>query len=206
MECRVVLPHRHQQRVYRAAILQVAHHVDVQILQCPLCLVDGIEVEHRLWWVQVRTVTRIDDGHVRHFTRVQRCTFQLMTHHNHVGIVAHHLDCVLQCLALWRTCHLGIGKTNHPCTQTVCCRLERKPRSRARFEEQRSHHLALQQLAVRMRLKLSRHVEQILNLLLSIVGNRNNAPIFHISVIIEFFFIPVLFSPTKIVQRYEKFH
>ena len=48
VECWVILPHRHQQRVYRATILQVAHHIDVQVLQRTLCLVNGVEVEHRL--------------------------------------------------------------------------------------------------------------------------------------------------------------
>ena len=48
VELRVEVAHGHQERVYRTAVLEVAHEVDVQILQCALRLVDGIEVEHRL--------------------------------------------------------------------------------------------------------------------------------------------------------------
>ena len=119
MEGGRVFAHRHQQRMDRAAVFQVANHVDVQVVQSALGLVDGVEVQHRLGGVEVGAVAGIDDRSVGHLTRIQCGTFQAVAHHNHVSIVRHHLDCVLQCLALARTRGFGVRKTNHTGAEAV---------------------------------------------------------------------------------------
>ena len=144
VECWVVWPHRHEERVYRASVFQVAHHVDVQVFQCALSLVDAVEVEHRLRRMQVASVACVDDRHVGHLAGIERSPFESVAHHDHVGIVAHHLYRVLQCLALRRACHLRVGKSYHPCSQAVGSRLEREACACRGFKKQCSHHLAFE--------------------------------------------------------------
>ena len=48
VEGRVEVAHGSDERVYCSAIFQVAHEIDIQILECSLCLVDGVEVEQAL--------------------------------------------------------------------------------------------------------------------------------------------------------------
>ena len=48
VESGVEVAHGHQQGVDGTAILQVADQEDIQVLQCALCLVDGVEIEHGL--------------------------------------------------------------------------------------------------------------------------------------------------------------
>ena len=48
MEGGIEVAHRHNQRVYGTTVFQVADQIDVQVLQCSLCLIDGIKVKHAL--------------------------------------------------------------------------------------------------------------------------------------------------------------
>ena len=96
----VEVPHGHQQGVYGTAVFQIAYQVDVQVLQRTLRLVDGVEVEHRLRGMLVGSVSGIDDGHCGHLAGIACSSFQIVAHHDDVGIVAHHLDGVFQRLAL----------------------------------------------------------------------------------------------------------
>ena len=48
MESRIEVAHCHQQRMYSTAIFEVTNEENIQVLQCTLGFVDGVEVEHRL--------------------------------------------------------------------------------------------------------------------------------------------------------------
>ena len=98
-ECGVEISHRHNQRVDRAAILEVAHKCDGEIFESALGLVDRVEVKHRLRGMLVGTVTGIDYGYVGYLSGIEGRSFKEMTHHYEVGIIAHHLDGVLERLA-----------------------------------------------------------------------------------------------------------
>ena len=69
MESRVEVRHSDDERMHCPPVLQVSDHGDGEILQLPLCLADGIEVQHRLGWVLIGAVARIDDGDVGNFRR-----------------------------------------------------------------------------------------------------------------------------------------
>ena len=45
---RIILAHRHQQRMHRTPIFQVTHQEDVQVVKPSLRLPNGVEVEHGL--------------------------------------------------------------------------------------------------------------------------------------------------------------
>ena len=48
MEGGIEMPHGGDEGVDGAPVAQVADEVDVQVFQCALCLVDGVEVEETL--------------------------------------------------------------------------------------------------------------------------------------------------------------
>ena len=66
-------------------------------------------------------VAGIHDGHWGYLRRILGGAFDIMAHHNHVGVVRYHQDGVLQCLALGAAGNLRIGKSDNTGTQTVSC-------------------------------------------------------------------------------------
>ena len=100
VELGVEVAHGHEQRVHRASILEVSHEVYVEVFQRALCLVYGVQVEHRLRGVLVGTVAGVDDGYRRYFAGVACSALEVVAHHDEVGIVAHHHDGVFEALAL----------------------------------------------------------------------------------------------------------
>ena len=119
MECRVEMRHGHEQRVYRATVFQVADHGDIEIFESTLCLVDGVEVEHRLRGMLVGSVSGIDDGHCGYLAGIACSSFQVVAHHDDVGVVAYHLDGIFQCLAFGRAGSFGVAKADDTCTEPV---------------------------------------------------------------------------------------
>ena len=87
MERRVEVAHGHQQRVHRTAVFQVAHQIDVQILERSLGLIDRIEVKHTLRRMLVGTVAGIDDGDGGYLRGIDCCSLDVVAHHNDVSIV-----------------------------------------------------------------------------------------------------------------------
>ena len=100
MESGIEVAHCHQQRMHGAAVFEVANKENVQILQRTLRFVDGVEVEHRLRRVLVGSVSGVDDRHGGYFTGIAGGSFQVVPHHDDIGIVTHHLDGVFQGLSL----------------------------------------------------------------------------------------------------------
>ena len=105
--------------VYGASVLEVAHHGDVDIVECTLGLPDAVQVEHGLRRMLVSAVACIDDRHVGHFAGIACCTFEVVTHHDDIGIVRHHLDSVLERLALRRRTAVWIAESDDTCAKTV---------------------------------------------------------------------------------------
>ncbi|MPM98434.1 hypothetical protein SDC9_145620 [bioreactor metagenome] len=93
------MAHGHEQRVYGTSVFQVAHQVDVQIFERTLCFVNGIQVEHGLRRMLVGTVARVDNGDGRHLTGIACRPFEVMPHHDDIGIIAHHHNGVFQCFS-----------------------------------------------------------------------------------------------------------
>ena len=137
----------------RASIFQVAHHVDVQILQRALSLVDGVEVEHRLRWVEVATVSSVDNRNMSHLARIQSCSFQLVAHHDDIGIVRNHLDGIFQRFTLRRTGHLWICESYDTSAQTVGSCFKTQTSASGRLEKQGCHHFPLQKTTIGCLLK-----------------------------------------------------
>ena len=48
VESGVEVAHGHQQRVHGTSVLQISYQINIQVFQCSLCFVNGIEVEHGL--------------------------------------------------------------------------------------------------------------------------------------------------------------
>ena len=131
----VEVAHGHQERVYGTSVFQVAYEEDVQVLQRALRLVDGVEVEHGLRGVLVGSVAGVHDGHVGHLAGIAGGSLQVVAHHDDVGIVAHHLDGILQRLALRRAGSLGVAEADDACAQAVGRRLEAEACARRGFEK-----------------------------------------------------------------------
>ena len=140
--------------MHGASVFQVAHHRDGQVLKRALCLVDGVEVEHRLCGMLVGTITGIDDGYFRHLAGVACCTLQGMTHDDEVGIVAHHDDGVFQRLTLRLAAGGGIAESDDASAQAVHGCLETQSRTSRGFKKQRPHHFSFKDSLVGVLLKL----------------------------------------------------
>ena len=103
MKSGVEMAHGHNEGVDGAAVFEIAHHINVQVLKRTLGLVDGIKVEQALGWMLVGTVASVDNGHGGYFAGVLCGTFNVVPHGDDVGIVGNHQDGVFQGLALGNT-------------------------------------------------------------------------------------------------------
>ena len=144
MEGGIKMTHGHDERVYGATVLEVAHEVDVQVLERALGLIDGVEVKHALGRMLVGTVARVYNGNVGDLGCVDGSTLDEVAHDDDVGIVGHHRNGILQRLALGATGNLWVGKPDDTGTQTVGGCLERQTGTSGGFKEQGGNHLALQ--------------------------------------------------------------
>ena len=175
----VEVAHGHEQRVDGAAILQVAHHVDVQVLERALGLVDAVQVEHALRGVLVGTVAGVDDGHGGHLGGVDGCSLDVVAHDDDVGIVGHHQDGIFQRLALGAAGNLRVGKADDARPQAVGGCFKRKSGAGAGFKEEGGDDLALEQFTVGMPLKLFCHLNHVEDLLACEIGNGDKIMLFH---------------------------
>lgn len=107
-----------------ASVAEVADQVDVEVLQRALRLLDRVEVEQALRWMLVGSVSRIDDGDGCYFRGVLCRALDMVAHDDHVCIVGHHENCVLQRFALADARNLGVGKADDARTQSVGSRLK----------------------------------------------------------------------------------
>ena len=143
MEGGIEMAHGHEQGVHCAPVFQVAHKIDVEILECSLSLVDGIEVEHTLRRMLMGSVAGIDNGHRGHFAGILRSSFDIMPHNYHVGIVGHHEYGILKCFSLGTTGDFGVGKTYNTCAKAVGCGFKTQSCSCRRLKKERRHDLSL---------------------------------------------------------------
>ena len=79
------------QGVDGAAILQVANHGDIQVLKLALRLLNGEQIQQRLRWVLVGTVTGVQHRNAAgELGRQARRALLRVTHHNRVDVGADH--------------------------------------------------------------------------------------------------------------------
>ena len=91
----------------------------------------------------VGSVACVDDGNGGNLAGILGSSLDIVAHGNHVGIVAHHQDGVLQRLALGSAGHFGVGKTDDTGAQTVGCRLKAQTCTGGWFKEKSCHYFAL---------------------------------------------------------------
>ena len=104
------LAQRGGEGVHRPAELEVAAEADGQMIQPPLALADGHQIDHGLGGVGVAAIACIDDGHPRIHGRPQRCALLGVAHGNDVCIVAHHTGGISHRFALAGAGKLRPGK------------------------------------------------------------------------------------------------
>ena len=143
MESGVEMPHGHDERVDGTPVFQVAHQIDVQVLQRTLGLVDAVQVEHALRRVLVGSVAGIDNGYVGHFRGILRSPLDVVAHHDDIGIVGHHGDGVFQRLTFCPARNLRVGEAYDTRAQPVGCRLKRETGASGGLKEEGGHNLAL---------------------------------------------------------------
>ena len=137
-----------------------------------MCLVDGVEVEHRLRRVLVRPVSGVDDGFGRYLRGVAGGTVEIVAHDDEVDIVAHHDDGVFQRLPFGRTGRRGIGKSDDAAAQSVHGCFKTQSRACRRLKKQGGDDLAVENMAVGVLLKEFGCFEHFQNFFFGIIGNR----------------------------------
>ena len=102
----------------------------------PLCLLNGIEVQHCLGRMLVCSVTGIDDRHVRNLRCITGGAFQMVAHNDKIDVVAYHQDGIFQCFAFGGTSRGSVGETDHTAAQPVHRSFETQTCAGGGFEEQ----------------------------------------------------------------------
>lgn len=115
-------------------VFEITHKRYVEVVKTSLGLVYGIEVEHGLRRMLVGTVTGIDDGDIRDFGSITRRPFEVMAHNNQVDIIGHHLDGILESLALGGGGVGCIAEPDDTSAKTIDGGLEAKTRARGRLK------------------------------------------------------------------------
>ena len=125
-----------------AAVFQVAAQAHGQPVHPPQQAGDGGQVGHGLGGVHVAAVPGVDHRHVGvEGGRLGR-PLPGGAHYHHIGVAGHHLDGVLQALALGRGGGAGVGETEHRPAQAEHGRLEGEIGAGGGLIEHGSHHLA----------------------------------------------------------------
>lgn len=118
------VPHGREHGVDGAAVFEVAHEVDVEVVQRALGLVDGVEVEHGLRGVLVGPVSGVHDGHGGDLRGVAGGALEVVAHDDEVCVVGYHDDGVFQRLALGAAGDLRVGEADDARPEAVGRRLE----------------------------------------------------------------------------------
>ena len=126
--------------VNRAAVLQIAAQAHGQPVHLAPQAGDGGEIRSGLGGVHVAAVAGVDHRHVGvQGGRLGRALLGV-AHHHHVGIARHHLDGVLQGLALGGGGGLGVGEAEHRAPHPQHGGLKGKVGAGGRLIEQAGHH------------------------------------------------------------------
>ena len=110
-----------------AAVFKVADHVDGKTFEPALRLEDGVQVEKGLRRVLVSSVSGVHNRDCSHFRCISRTSLERVSHYNHVHIVVHHLDGVLESLALALAGVACVGEADDLGSEAVYCSLEAEP-------------------------------------------------------------------------------
>ena len=102
-----------------------------------------------------------------------------MAHDDDVGIVGHHLDCVLERLTFRGARCFRVGETDNPGPQSISGSLEAEPGSGGGFEEKCRHNFSFKNFPVRMSLHFACHVEQVLYFLVAVGRYGDDASVRH---------------------------
>ena len=177
VECGVEMAHGHDERVHGTSVFEVADQVNVQVVECALRLHHGVEVEQRLRRVLVCSVAGIDHRYRREFTRIERRSFEIVAHHDHIAVVCHHHNRVFEGFALCRRRHFGVGKSDDARPESVRGRLKRKACARAGLEKQGGDNAPVEELAVGTQFKFVRHLHEIQDFLAREVRDTHQAAV-----------------------------
>eukprot|EP01137_Pigoraptor_chileana_P033549 Opistho-2@24590 len=96
----VVVCQETDEAVSCAAVLEVADKGDHEAVDSAELFTDCVEVKQRLGRMLADTVTRVNDRHARDRGRLADTANLGMAHHNHVAVVLHATDRVVDCLSL----------------------------------------------------------------------------------------------------------
>ena len=135
------------QRPGGAAIPEVTAEHDVEPLDAPQLVLDGVEVEQRLGGMLAGTVAGVDDRHRADRGGAGRRAGLVVAEHDDVGVGGRHANGVLEGLPLDDAGELpgGLGP-DHRAPQAEHRGLEGEPRPRARLVEEGGHDPAGQPL------------------------------------------------------------
>ena len=131
----LVARQRRDERMHRAAELQVAAEADGEAAQPSLLAADGQQVGERLRRMAVAAVAGVDDRHGRLRGGGHRRALLRVAHRDDVGVAADRPHRVGHALALSRARAVCGGKAEHAAAQLEHRRLEAQPRAGTRFEE-----------------------------------------------------------------------
>ena len=142
------LAQRGGEGVHRPAELEIAAETDGQMIQPPLALANGHQVNHGLGGVSVAAIACIDNGHTRIHGRPQRRALLGVAHGNDVCIVAYHAGGIGHRFALAGAGKLRPGKAQRLAAQPQHGRLEGKAGAGAGLVEQSGQNAAVAQVGV----------------------------------------------------------
>ena len=131
-----------QQRVYGAAVLQVAAQTDLHVIRRTAHAQDRDHVGQRLGRMEMAAVSRIDDRNGRIQACRLGCALARIAHDDHVRVAGYHVDRVLERLALGRRGGTRIGEADNAAAETHHRSRERQIGSGRRLIEQTAEHLA----------------------------------------------------------------
>ena len=127
--------------MYGAAVFEVSHHIDVDVVKPSLRLADSVEVKQCLGRVLVCPVAGIDYRYRRYFRGISCTSFNWMPHHDQVCVVGYHLDGVFEALSFTDAGVSGIREADYPCTKSVGGCFEAQSRAGGGFEEDAGNDL-----------------------------------------------------------------
>ena len=179
MECGVEVAHGLHQRVHGAAILQVAHHRNLQVVEGTLCFAYAIEVEHALGGMLVGTIACIDDRHRSHFGCIAGRALLGVAHDNQVRIGGYHHDGVVQRLSFLHTGATRVGEADDAGAKLVGCAFETQACTRGRLEEERCDHLVAEDFLFWILLKSFGNIQHLDILFFAEVGDGDEAASFN---------------------------
>ncbi len=178
VELRVEVAHGFHKAMDGAAVFQVANEGNLKVLKRALCLADAVEVKHALGGVLVGAVARVDDRHFRYLGSEAGRALDGVAHDDKVGIAGYHGDGVGERFAFLYTRSSGAAEADDVATQQLDGSLKAQAGAGGRLEEQRGDDAPVQQVLMRVFLKVLGDVEDMADFLRCVVADGNQATVF----------------------------